>query len=119
MNSIQVIAKDIRTSLLRERRKLDDARNSSQAVSASATTTDSAKPATRLGGIAKWPTSTRVTDRIKKMWNEDIERSVRRMQTTDWERMGKAVESHMKRARERMITSLGRIGDDSSKKNST
>jgi Altered inheritance of mitochondria 5 len=108
MTAITAIAKDIQTSLLREKRKLDEARNPQAS-------TDSPPPS---AGLLKWPSSTRVTDRIKKMWNEDIERSVRRMQKTDWERMEKEVEAHMKRARERMSTSFERMGQDS-KKNST
>jgi Altered inheritance of mitochondria 5 len=121
MTTITIIAKDIQTSLIRERKKLDDARNNStQSTSSTATTTTtaSAQQPPKLGDIIKWPTTTRVADRMKKIWNEDIERSVRRMQNTDWERMGRAVEGHMKRARERMASSFERMGEDS-KKNST
>jgi hypothetical protein len=119
MTTITIIAKDIQTSLIRERKKLDDARNNSAQSSSSATTaTSSTQDPPKLGDIITWPTTTRVADRMKKIWNEDIERSVRRMQNTDWERMGRAVEGHMKRARERMATSFERMGEDS-KKNST
>src|SRR5947207_2103612 len=120
MNTITIIAKDIQTTLIRERKKLDDARNNSSSSSTTATTTTASPQQLppKLGDIIKWPTTTRVSDRMKKMWNEDIERSVRRMQNTDWERMGRAVEAHMKRARERMATSFKRMGGDS-KKNST
>jgi len=115
MSTITIIAKDIQTSLIRERKKLDDARNASQ--STSSTTSASAQPP-KLGDMVKWPTTTRVADRIKKMWNEDIERSVRRLQNTDWDRMGRTVEGHIKRARERISNSFERLGEDS-KKNST
>ena len=119
MTTITVIAKDIQTSLIRERKKLDDARNNSiQSSSSTTATTSTPQQPPKLGDIIKWSTTTRVADRIKKMWNEDIERSVRRMQNTDWERMGRAVEGHMKRARERIATSFERMGEDS-KKNST
>jgi hypothetical protein len=112
MTTITAIAKDIQASLVRERKKLDDARNAQAQASG---TTDSSQQPAKVGDI-KWATTTRVAERIKKMWNEDIERSVRRMQNTDWERMGRSLESHLKRARERMATSLERMGEDSKKK---
>jgi hypothetical protein len=102
LTTITVIAKDIQSALIRERKKLDDAAKKPQSP--------------RMADIVKWPTPTRVADRVKKMWNEDIEKSVRRMQTTDWERMGRAVEAHMKRAKERMAVSFERMGEDSKKK---
>ena len=111
MTTITVVAKDIKTSLIRERKRLDDARHSPQQTS-----TDSPQPPPKVGDMVKWPTPTRIADRVKKMWNEDIERSVRRMQNTDWERMGRTLEAHVKRARERIAASFERIGDDSKKK---
>ena len=116
INTIQVVAQDIQNSVIRERKKLEDARNQSPTTSTTRR---------EFGKVIVWPTPTRVVDRIKQMWNEDIERTVRRMQKTDWERMGKAVEQHMKRAKERMVSSLGRVEEESkkrvedSKKNST
>lgn len=106
LTTITVIAKDIQSALIRERKKLDDA----------AKKTQSSPQSPRMVDMVKWPTPTRVADRVKKMWNQDIEKSVRRMQTTDWERMGRAVEAHMKRAKERMAVSFERMGEDSKKK---
>jgi Altered inheritance of mitochondria 5 len=108
MTTITAIVSDIQSSLVRERRKLDNARHS-HAVPDSPETP-------KADGSVKLSTSTRVADRIRKIWNEDIERSVRRMQNTDWERMGRAVEAHVKRARERMASSFERLGEDSKKK---
>jgi len=108
MTTITVIAKDIQTSLLKERKKLEEARTSTQTP-----TSESRTP--RMAEVLSWPTTTRVADRIKRIWNEDIEKSVRRLQKTDWEKVGSAVQSHMKRARERMATSLERMGEDSKK----
>ena len=111
MSTITVIVKDIQASLLHERKKLDDARNISTA------TADSPQPA-QVGNLFKYPTPARFGDRVKKIWNEDIERSIRRIQNKDWERMGRTLEGHVKRARERMISSFERMGEDA-KKNST
>jgi hypothetical protein len=108
MSTITAIVSDIQSSLIRERRKLDNARHSQAGPDSLETP--------KIDSIVKSPTSTRVSDRIKKIWNEDIERSVRRMQNTDWERMGRAVEAHVKRARERMASSFERLGEDSKKK---
>ena len=118
MTTITVIAKDIQASLIRERKKLDDARNAHQSSLPSATTTTTGPTPKKLADIIKWPTSTSVGDRIKKMWNEDIERSVKRMQNTDWEKVGRAVEGHVERARKRIYSSFDRMGEDS-KKDST
>lgn len=108
MTTITVVAKDIQTSLQRERKKLDEARTTT-------TSTPESSRQPRVGDMIKWSATTKVADRIKKMWNEDIEKSVRRLQNTDWEKVGKAVEGHMKRARERMATSFDRMGEDSKK----
>jgi len=113
MTTITVIAKDFQTKLLKERRRLENARNSQTSGS---TDTPVTNPSTNVGSLVKWPSSTRVSDRVKKMWNNDIERSVRRLQNTDWERMGRNVEQHVKRARERIATSFERMGEDSKKK---
>ena len=113
ITTITVVAKDIQTKLLQERRRLENARNSQISGSSDTSTTN---PSTSVGSLAKWPSPTRVTDRVKKMWNDDIERSVRRLQKTDWERMGRNVGQHVKRARERMATSFERMGEDSKKK---
>jgi len=108
LNTINAAAKDIQVSLARERKKLEAARNAQSAA-------EEPKKRQKASDVFKWSTVTRVGDRIKKIWNEDIERSVRRMQNTDWERMGKALEVHLKRAQERMVTSFERLGEDSKK----
>jgi hypothetical protein len=113
MTTISVIAKDIQSSLVKERKKLDDARTSAAATTQASPSTEGSRP--RVKDMISWPTTTRVADRIKKMWNEDIEKSVRRLQETDWEKVGGAVQDHMKRARQRMVTSFERMGEDSKK----
>jgi hypothetical protein len=100
MTTITVIAKDIQKSLVREQKKLEAA---------------AAKKSPQTKDQFTWPSRERVADRVKKIWNQDIERSVKRMQTTDWERMGKAVEERVERARERVATSMARIREDSKK----
>lgn len=121
MTTITVIAKDIQTSLIRERKKLDDARNQSLSPTPSETTASASTPMSNgPGGVFKWPSNAKVADRIKKMWNEDIERGIRRIQNTDWERMERNVGGHIKRARERISKSFDRMGQQQdSKKNST
>ena len=111
MNTITAIAKDIQSSLIKERKKLEEAR-AGASPSPESSDTDKGRDHIRFR-------TTRVSERIKKMWNQDIERSVRRLQNTDWERMVKSVEARVKRARERMLTSFERMGGDESKKNST
>lgn len=114
LTTISVIAKDIQSSLIKEREKLDKARASSTATKSSRQRSGQVKPA-RLQDVIRWPTTKRIADRIKKMWNRDIEKSVRRIQKTDWEKVGSAVQGHMKRARERMVTSFERMGEGSKK----
>lgn len=112
ISTITLLSENIQSSLSRESKKLDAAKNRSQ--QASPDTTVGHVP--RVGDIVKWPTTTRVADRIKKMWNEDIEKGIRQVQKTDWERMGREFREHMKRARERVATSFERMGEDSTKK---
>jgi Altered inheritance of mitochondria 5 len=116
--TVIVVAKDIQAALLREQKKLDEAataarqRNTDRAAARAA---DRANGDSKtVGDLVKWPTA-RIADRAKKIWNEDIEKSVRRMQDTDWVGMGRAVEGHVKKARERMITSFEKISDNSKK----
>ena len=110
LTTIGVVAKNIQASLIREQKKLENARNAQ-------TSGEPSQPT--IAASIKWASPGRVADRIKKIWNEDIERSARRIQNTDWERMGQAVESHMKRARERMASSWERMGSGDSKKDSS
>jgi hypothetical protein len=100
MELITAKAKAIQSSLARERKKLEEAARNN--------------PNTSENKPMKWATPQQAADRVKKMWNEDIERGIRRMQTTDWERMGRAVEAQMKRAKERVTDSFS--GEDSKKK---
>ena|SRR5271163_3868354 len=51
----------------------------------------------------------RLSDRMKKAWNEDIEKSVRRVQNTDWLRMSQDMGKNLKRAQERVSASVQRM----------
>jgi hypothetical protein len=106
MTAIKAIARDMGMSLERERRKLEAARNLNQ------TSSDTPVPA------PKRPLDVRVSERMKKMWNSDIESTVRRMQKTDWERMGRSVGNHIIQAKERIAGSFERIAEEDGKKKS-
>src|SRR5579859_2504444 len=120
ISTIQILAKDMQASLERESRKLQAAKSASKTSATSGTKTDSdaerGSVTPRIGDLVKWPTTTRVADRIKKMWNEDIEKGIRQVQKTDWERMGRGFKEHMMRAKERMATSFERMGEETKKK---
>jgi hypothetical protein len=60
----------------------------------------------------------RLSDRVKKMWNEDMGRTVQRMKNTEWERMGRVVGGRMVEAKERMAGSIERMRDSSKKESS-
>jgi hypothetical protein len=100
MSQIKAAAQQFRTLLAEERRKLENARN------------DSTPTTTGKADVASMARTTRVVERIKKIWNEDIEHSVRRIQNTDWEATARAVQTSATHAVER----LRRIGEDSKKK---
>lgn len=118
ITTITILSKDIQTSLSREAKKLEAAKDKPQSSSSSTSpgTAAAADGVVRVGDIVKWPTTTSVADRIKKMWNEDIEKGIRQVQNTDWERMGRGFKEHMIRAKERMATSLERMGEETKKK---
>jgi len=48
--------------------------------------------------------------RMKKMWNEDIEKSVRRVQTTDWKRIAENMMVQMERAGKRVWNVIPLLG---------
>jgi hypothetical protein len=106
LTAIKAIARDMRISLESERKKLEAARNLNRTLS------DKPVPA------PKRPIEERISDRMKKMWNSDIESTVRRMQKMDWERMGRSVGSHIVQAKERIAGSLERIAEEDAKKKS-
>jgi hypothetical protein len=112
--TVLVVAKDIQAALLREQKKLDEAASAARQRHTDVAATRANGDTKTVGDSVKWPTA-RIADRAKKIWNEDIEKSVRRMQDTDWVGMGRAVEGHVKKARERMITSFEKISEDSKK----
>jgi hypothetical protein len=120
ITTITILSKDIQTSLSRESKKLEAAANKNKHPSQQQPqhqSSESSIPAPQMGDIIKWPiTTTRVADRIKKMWNQDIEKGIRQVQKTDWERLGRGFKEHMKRAQERIVTSFERMGEDSTKK---
>lgn len=112
--TVLVVAKDIQATLLRERKKLDEAANAARQRHTDVAAARANGDTKTVGDSVTWPTA-KIADRAKKIWNEDIEKSVRRMQDTDWVGMGRAVEGHVKKARERMITSFEKISEDSKK----
>jgi hypothetical protein len=112
--TVLVVAKDIQAALLREQKKLDEAASAARQRHTDVAAARANGDTKTVGDSVKWPTA-RIADRAKKIWNEDIEKSVRRMQDTDWVGMGRAVEGHVKKARERMITSFEKISEDSKK----
>jgi|SRR5579859_5263263 len=114
ITTITILSKDIQTSLSRESKKLEEAAKAKSTSGTAASAADG--QVVRVGDIVKWPTTTRVADRIKKMWNEDIEKGIRQVQNTDWERMGRGFKEHMMRAKERMATSFERMGEETKKK---
>jgi hypothetical protein len=106
ITAIKAIARDVRVSLERERKKLEAARNMNKSTSPD-------QPAPPV----KRSYEERFSGRVKKMWNMDVEATVRRIQKADWERMGKVAGTQMKQAKDRVITSLERLqGEDSKKK---
>ena len=111
ITTITILSNDIQTSLSRESKKLEAAKAKSNQPPVAED-----GQVVRVGDILKWPTTTRVADRIKKMWNEDIEKGIRQVQNTDWERMGRGFKEHMGRAKERMATSFERMGEETKKK---
>jgi hypothetical protein len=124
MSTIQILAKDMQDTLNRESRKLQAARSGSKSAS-----TSTSQPGTKRGSplegnvrvrrvedVVTWSTTGRVADRIKKMWNEDIEKSIRKVQKTDWERMGRGFGEHVKRAKERIVGTFERMGEEGGKK---
>jgi hypothetical protein len=60
----------------------------------------------------------RLSDRVKKMWNEDMRQTVQRMKNTEWERMGRVVGGRMIQAKQRMAGSIERMRDSSKKESS-
>jgi hypothetical protein len=60
----------------------------------------------------------RLSDRVKKMWNEDMGQTVQRMKNTEWERMGRVVGGRMMQAKQRMAGSIERMRDSSKKESS-
>jgi hypothetical protein len=118
IQSITIVAKDMQSTLSRESKKLQSASKPTASTTTDKFPTD--EETLKMGDTVKWFTTTRVVDRIKKMWNEDIEKGIRQVQNTDWERMSRGFGEHMKRAQERMATSFARnIGEDTKKKKST
>jgi hypothetical protein len=112
MTQITSVAHAMRETLIVERKRLDAARARSRTASGDTSTVPSAQTPPSI-----WPSPSRVADRVKKMWNEDIDKSVRRMQNTDWERMGRQAAEQLGRARERMASALeNRFQGDSTKK---
>ena len=60
----------------------------------------------------------RLSDRVTKMWNEDMGRTVQRMKNTEWERMGRVVGGRLMQAKQRMAGSIERMRDSSKKESS-
>jgi len=58
----------------------------------------------------------RVSERVKKMWNSDIEKAVRRVRDTNWQRLWMFMGQKMRKAGERISESMGRLSSEESKK---
>jgi Altered inheritance of mitochondria 5 len=90
MSTIKVVTYDVRKKLERQQKRLADARNANNPQS-SGTGAEDEEP--KKGISLKFPTPTTISTRIKKTWNEDVERTVRKVQNTNWEKVaGKAGE---------------------------
>jgi hypothetical protein len=105
LTNITTLSSDLRDSLLQQRKKLDEIRSA---------TPNEQRPAVDAPAAGAGMSS-RVGERVKKMWNQDVEKGVRRLQRTDWARVGRTLGEQVKRATERIGTSMGRISEDSKK----
>lgn len=108
MSTIQLVTNDFQRKLLRQRKKLEAARNANNPNPSSAT-----EPKKGFGGFV--PSADTIVTRIKKTWNEDIERTVRKVQETNWERVVSVNTERFNRLRRRITES----GVDSKEKKSS
>lgn len=107
MTAIKAVGRDMRLSLERERKRLVAARNWNKPLPSDESPKQPPK---------NW--DERLSNRIKKVWNLDVEATVRRIQNTDWERMVKAARAQMTQATDRVAKSVGRLHEEDSKKKS-
>jgi len=56
-----------------------------------------------------WPDADKIAERTKRIWNEDVEKAVRKIQKTDWNKIVDVMERGMQSAQRRIGASLGRI----------
>jgi len=85
MSTIKLITHDVRTRLETQRKRLEETRNAHNTQSGGSGA-ESEQTSKGLGAI-KFPTPTSISTRIKKTWNEDVDRTVRKMQNTNWEKV--------------------------------
>jgi hypothetical protein len=95
----------IRTTLYRQRRKLEDLR------AARKERLEQETAHARSNDVPE-----RISSRVKKMWNEDVERVVRRVQNADWRGYAKLVRGGVTRAGGRMSDSFSRLSSEETKK---
>ena len=108
ISTIKVVTNDVQRSLIRQRKKLEAARNANNPQSPEI-------PEPKKGFAVFVPSANTIVTRIKKTWNEDIERTVRKVQDTNWERMATVTVERFNRLRRRITES----GVDSKEKKGT
>jgi hypothetical protein len=100
ISTIKVVTNDIQSSLVRQRKRLEAARNAS--AQRQGLPSD---PEPKKGFSVFIPSANTIADRIKKTWNEDIERTVRKVQDTNWEKVVIASVERFNRLRQRIAES--------------
>jgi hypothetical protein len=110
MTSITLLTHDVRKKLERQQKRLAQARNANTQTPGTGTEGEQAKK-----GLIKIPTPTSISTRIKKTWNEDVDRTVRKVQNTNWQKVLGNVKDRLARYRRKVFEE----GVDSEEKKSS
>jgi hypothetical protein len=112
MSSIKHLTNDFRKKLERQDKRLAQARNANNPQTPG---TEGEQASKGFRDFIKFPTPTTMSTRIKKTWNEDVDKTVRKVQNTNWKKLFCNATDRLARFRRRIF----KEGVDSEEKKSS